>query len=122
MTYRAESDGCGSQAYQASVACMRLMDGISEVVAELVKHGFDSGIILGMDKFADNALKPVKVSTMFKCETDPLYPVPRPPPAEHPCLEMPKQQRGGGVTGTKEEIDSKERENVLESAHFTLVI
>jgi len=79
VTYRTESDGCGSQAYQASVACMRLMDGISEVVAELVKHGFDSGIILGMDKFADNALKPVKVSTMFKCETDPLYPVPRPP-------------------------------------------
>lgn len=54
--FRAEGDGSGSQAYQASVSCMGLMDCIGEVVAELVEDGFDLCVVLGCNQISDDAL------------------------------------------------------------------
>lgn len=45
-TYRSQGDGGCSQAYEAAISCMRLMDGISELVAELVEDSLDPGIVL----------------------------------------------------------------------------
>ena len=45
-TYRAEGDSRGSQAYQASITSMRLMDSKGELVAELIENSLDFGIVL----------------------------------------------------------------------------
>ncbi len=45
-TYRAKSNGGSGQAYQASVPCMRVVDGIGKVIAELVDDGLDPGVVL----------------------------------------------------------------------------
>lgn len=58
-TYRTKSDGSSSQSYQASVPRMRLVDGISKVVAKLIEDGLDTGIVLLGDKVANEALESV---------------------------------------------------------------
>ena len=54
-TYRAKSNGGSGQAYQPPVPCMRLVDSIGKVVAELVEDGLDPGVVLLGDKVADEA-------------------------------------------------------------------
>ena len=51
-TYRAKSNGGGGQSYQSSVPCMRLVDGIGEVITELVENGLDPGVVLLGDEVA----------------------------------------------------------------------
>ncbi len=58
-THRAEGNSSGSQAYKTTVSCMRLMNGICILIAELVKDGLNSGIVLGGNKLADHALQSV---------------------------------------------------------------
>jgi hypothetical protein len=55
-TYRTKSNGGGGQAYQASVSCMRLVDGIGEIITELVENSLDPGVVLAGDELADDTL------------------------------------------------------------------
>jgi len=55
-THRTESDRGSSQTYQASIPCMRLMNGISILVTELIKNSFDLGVVLGGDTFTNQTL------------------------------------------------------------------
>ena len=57
LTYRAECYCGGSQANQATVACMRLMDSISIVVAKLIEDGIDFDIVLGGDQLTNGTLQ-----------------------------------------------------------------
>lgn len=43
----AESNGSCSQANQASISGMGLMNGVGKLVAELLKNGLDSGVVSG---------------------------------------------------------------------------
>lgn len=56
-THGAEGNSGSSKAYQASIPCMRLMDGICIVVAELVENGIDPLPVLGGDQVANHALQ-----------------------------------------------------------------
>lgn len=60
-TYRTKSYGSSSEAYQAAVTGMRLMNSICELIAELVEDGRHSGIVLGDDKFTNSPFEPVGV-------------------------------------------------------------
>jgi hypothetical protein len=55
-TYRAKSNGRGGEAYQAAVSCMRLMDGICKIIAELIEHSLNPGVVLVGDELADDTL------------------------------------------------------------------
>ena len=44
-TYRAKSNSGGGQTYQASISCMRLMNGICIVVTKLVEDGLDPLVV-----------------------------------------------------------------------------
>ena len=55
-TYRAKGNGGGGQAYQTSVSCMRLVDGISKIIAELIEDSLDPGVVLVGDELADDTL------------------------------------------------------------------
>lgn len=61
-TYRAECYCGGSQAYQATVACMRLMNSIRVVVAKLIEDSFDFGIVLGRDQLTYGTLQAGRAS------------------------------------------------------------
>lgn len=62
LTYWAECYCGGSQAYQATVACMRLMNSICVVIAKLIEDGFDFGIVLGGDQLTNGTLQAGRAS------------------------------------------------------------
>ena len=59
-TYGAESNPSSSQAYEAAVARMRLMNGICILFAELVEDSLDSTTVLGCHQLSDKSLKSSK--------------------------------------------------------------
>lgn len=61
MTYGTQSNGGSSQADQAAIAGMGLMDGIGKVVAQLLEDGRDPGVVSAGDQVADDALKPRRI-------------------------------------------------------------
>lgn len=57
VTYGAEGNSGSGEAYETAIACMRLVDGIGKVVAELVEDSLNPGVVLVGGELADHPLK-----------------------------------------------------------------
>lgn len=56
QTYRAKGNSSSGQAYQASIASVRLVNGIGKLITELIENGLNLGVVLCGNHFSDDAL------------------------------------------------------------------
>ena len=65
LSYWTEGNGCGSQPNQPAVSSMRLMNGISILVAELLYDLLDPVEFFSSSKITNNSLKTVWIPVSF---------------------------------------------------------